>query len=290
MTKPRLYGILAPSTPAVVIFWQGPGRVAGLIKWNLEGDQIEFGDSIRGKIFEREADVSPSGDYAAFVTVRLDQQSIGFCACVTRVPGLTPLASCRVGVKGFAAGFFSSENRFSTPLRGLTSAQRELPFQVDSEVTMPEDSESPEIERMLRTGWTISESMVTSGGPEETFTREDFQSPRALGGAFRKAYRYVAGHSTLRPRVLSKQAGEHVLERVDSLVAHHMEVRYRVRSQDSNLSIDLPGFEWAEVDSGGGLLLARDSALYRARLDNFPSVNLVRIADLQQPQFHALDQ
>lgn len=285
MIKPRLYGILALTAPTVVIFWQGPGRVAGLVRWNLEDDSIDFGDSMRGKIFEREADVSPSGEFAAFVSVRLDQHNIGFSACVTRVPGLSPVLSSRVGVKDLTAGFFCGDNRFSTHLHELSCSAPELPFKVDADVSMPVNGESPEIERMQRTGWTIEENIVTATGPEESFSQSDFKSPRALGGAFKKAYRYVAGHSTLKPRILSKRAGEFALERIDSLVAHHLEVRYRVRALNGSLSIDLPGFEWVDVDRSGQLLLARDSAIYRGTLERFPSIKLERVADLMSPQF-----
>lgn len=219
----------------------------------------------------------------------MDQHNIGFSACVTRVPSLSPILSSRVGVKDLTAGFFCGDNRFNTHLHELTLNTLELPFKLDSDVSMPVNGESPEVERMQRAGWTIEEKIVTATGPEETFTQEDFKSPRALGGAFRKAYRYVAGHSTLKPRVLSKRVGDYALERIDSLVAHHLEVRYRVRALNGSLSIDLPGFEWVDVDHLGRLVMARDSAIYRGSLERFPSIKLERIADLGNPQFKSFE-
>jgi hypothetical protein len=53
VTATRLYFIVARKAPVAVVFRRGPSRQVELLKWNLESDQIEAGQWLKGRIFER---------------------------------------------------------------------------------------------------------------------------------------------------------------------------------------------------------------------------------------------
>jgi hypothetical protein len=58
--KAKLYVILARNAPCAVVFRRGSSKQVRLIKWNLCNDTFESGQWLKGRIYERRCDLSPS--------------------------------------------------------------------------------------------------------------------------------------------------------------------------------------------------------------------------------------
>ncbi|TGU14674.1 hypothetical protein EN799_66055, partial [bacterium M00.F.Ca.ET.156.01.1.1] len=63
---PRLYAILARSARTGVIFRRGPSRLVQLIRWDLRTDTFEHGQWLKGRVYERRCDLSPSGELLVY--------------------------------------------------------------------------------------------------------------------------------------------------------------------------------------------------------------------------------
>jgi hypothetical protein len=53
----RLYVILARKSPLGVVFRRGPSNQVLLIKWNTADDSFEYGQWLKGRIYERRCDL-----------------------------------------------------------------------------------------------------------------------------------------------------------------------------------------------------------------------------------------
>ena len=59
--SPRIFGILARQAPVIAIFRRGPSKQVALLEWNLDTNRVELGQWLKGRIYERRADLSPDG-------------------------------------------------------------------------------------------------------------------------------------------------------------------------------------------------------------------------------------
>ena len=57
----RLYVIQARDAPRAVIFRRGPSAHVMLALWHTDTDRVEEGQWLKGRIYERRADLSPDG-------------------------------------------------------------------------------------------------------------------------------------------------------------------------------------------------------------------------------------
>lgn len=57
----RLYAILARKAPAAVIFRRGHSKRVLLVNWRTDRDEFSEGRWLKGRIYERRCDLSPSG-------------------------------------------------------------------------------------------------------------------------------------------------------------------------------------------------------------------------------------
>jgi hypothetical protein len=63
---PRIFGIVARKAPIVAIFRRGPSKQVALMEWNLATNRVELGQWLKGRIYERRADLSPDGRHLIY--------------------------------------------------------------------------------------------------------------------------------------------------------------------------------------------------------------------------------
>src|SRR6516162_6940589 len=91
--KANLFVILARNAPCGVIFRRGPSKQVLVIKWSLRNDTFEGGQWLKGRIYERRCDLSPSGEKLIYFAgnYRSKNGPLTWTA-VSRTPYLTALA------------------------------------------------------------------------------------------------------------------------------------------------------------------------------------------------------
>ncbi|MFN7997407.1 MAG: hypothetical protein U0Q18_27570 [Bryobacteraceae bacterium] len=62
----RLHVLLAPKAPNAVAFRRGPANAVCTVGWNRKTDEFHVGQWLRGRIYERRADLSPYGRHLIY--------------------------------------------------------------------------------------------------------------------------------------------------------------------------------------------------------------------------------
>lgn len=94
MTTPpstRCYVLIAREAPVAAVFRRGPSGVVQLLKWNLADDTFEEGQWFKGRIYERRADLSPSGEHLIYFAAKHKAPMYSWSA-ISKPPYLTALA------------------------------------------------------------------------------------------------------------------------------------------------------------------------------------------------------
>src|SRR5262245_34353061 len=58
---PRLHVILARSADNAVVFRRGPSKRVATFAWDRTSDEVQLGQWLKGRIYERRSDLSPDG-------------------------------------------------------------------------------------------------------------------------------------------------------------------------------------------------------------------------------------
>ncbi|MDI2090518.1 hypothetical protein [Commensalibacter oyaizuii] len=110
ISAPRLYGILARDARVGVILRRGPNQWVQLVRWDLRNDTLEHGQWLKGRVYEKRCDLSPSGEYLIYFISRMDSK--GYCGTmVSKPPFFTALAYWKHGDNTWGGGgVFDDEN------------------------------------------------------------------------------------------------------------------------------------------------------------------------------------
>lgn len=244
MTAPRLFAILARAAPVGVVFRRGPSKQVSVWSWDLRADRFELGQWLKGRIYERRADLSPDGRHLIYLAMdgRWQRPGAGSWTAVSRAPWLTALHLYPWGHCWNGGGLFLDDRRYwlngtgtgvehgvrgagltrvETPPRGVAPAMGEDPVSY--------------LPRLVRDGWQPGARTGSGGVLQVAFSR-----PVCPGWAL---------HKTFHAALMAGPHGESYFE------THALAGPGGVQ--------DLPGAEWADVDSRGDVVLARDGALWR---------------------------
>jgi hypothetical protein len=218
-----------------VVLRRGPSAWARLSVWHTDTDEMEHGQWVRARIYERRCDVSPDGRlFACFAhqgSGRRRELNTDSWAAISRPPWVSALAVWGVGTTYFAGGFFLGANELllggvkDPPDRGR------LPGWLQLSDTLPFRDPTPEwpdrlvyFNRLLRDGWRADP------GPESS---SPVWSRRVTPGG---------PALTMLPGSSSHSAREFFLERPTGLTA-------------------LGPATWADWDHAGRLIMAREGRL-----------------------------
>lgn len=254
----RLYVILARDGRSAVVFRRGPSGRVCLLKWWLGSDTFETGQWLIGRIYERRSDLSPDGDLLVYFAAVHKTPLVSWTA-VSRPPYLTALALWPKGDCWGGGGRFQRRHDLLINHRDdkLTLGNGfRLPSRVRVE-RMGEWAGAGEDnpichERMVRDGWACTHpgaaSDYRSGGPArwvlETPERYERAQPATDGVPLpvRLERRLVAVGVTDGP---------------------WYDERFAVLSREGATLRDLGRCDWADWQSNGDLLIAREGRLNR---------------------------
>jgi hypothetical protein len=268
---PRLHVLLARSANTAVIFRRGPSKRVATFGWDRASDEIKLGQWLKGRIYERRADLSPDGKhliYFAFNGKRRSETG-GSWTGVSRAPYLAALDLYSAMGCWEGGGLFIDDKRYWQNNRyfGEDDTLRHNSGLIRDSDARPAQQFGAECTgvyypRLLRDGWTLVERDRSDRWTKWTI----FDKP------------------LVRDWVLRKIANE----QVDHPPGKGCYWDYhQLRNAKSGAEIDLPDWEWAEWDRGA-LVWAEHGKLYRAPLPEDGALSPTLIHDFTDYKFQAV--
>lgn len=264
--KCRLYVIQARDAPRAVIFRRGPSAQVMLALWHTDSDRVEEGQWLKGRIYERRADLSPDGTKLLYFAAQW-RRPVATWTAISTPPWLTALAFWPKGDAWGGGGLWESRDRIvlNHPYGDL---KRDPSSRLPSKLQVREmglfgrgGEDFPLLGmRLARDGW------------------------HAVGGA-RLPLEYARG----RPKDPSLALHMHILsvnERGgDWYVVEHRVIRREGRRAE--VALDLGRTEWADWDARGDLVYAKGGVLLRRRLQRGVLGEPAVVIDLRDRTFVA---
>lgn len=283
MTKPqvRLYAILARSAPFGVVFRRGPSKNVRLLGWNTLDDTFEPGQWLKGRIYERRCDLSPTGDLLVYFAAK-NRAPIYSWSAVSRPPFLTALAMWQKNDAWGGGGRFVSRTRLEL---NHYAGELELAqgFSVPRWLKVSQFGERPGrgeddpiySERLKRDGWKLVEYPKKTKNDYGARLWMEFSPPIKWAKPNRKWPKYSLEMSILG--IKEKDGPWYITE-------------HTVRDQENRID-HLGRSDWADWSQSGDLLFGRGGCLYRAKCVKgvlAPTNDAVRIADFSAMWFEAV--
>ena len=276
----RLYFIVAREVPIAVVFRRGPTRQVELLTWDLRTDEIVRGQWLKGRIYERRSDLSPSGDHLIYFAAKYET-GLRTWTAVSRPPWLTAVAMWPKGDAWGGGGLFDDERRIRLNHRASEMALAEA-FRLPSTIEVipfgaasgwGEDDPIHHV-RLQRDGWRWidrrSAKAEHSGSKGRWLT---FDPPIA--------YRRRIGEGGAAVNL------EMSLEAIHERGGSWYVITWRLMEGEAVLR-DLGRADWADAGPHGDLLLARDGRLWRLaprRGRGWTDGDLREVADLTADAF-----
>jgi hypothetical protein len=274
----RLYGLVARRAPLAVIFRRGPTRHVELLRWNLTTNEVEAGQWLKGRIYERRSDLSPDGAFLAYFAGKYETPLRTWTA-ISRPPFLTALAMWPKGDAWGGGGLFKDQRSFL-----LNHKPNEMTADPDHQPVglrvlgagewsgHGEDDPIQHV-RLMRDGWQlIDNGAVAKEHGQRQPTWITFDPP----------VRYRRGQTKASPILLERS-----LEGI-----HERQGRWYVTSHviriGNRIVRDLGRSDWADWGPNGDLLVATDGRLYRLDGSSEESLGhnaLDEVADLRAHTF-----
>ena len=259
----RLWVILARKAHAGVVFRRGPSKRVLLLRWRTDTHELEAGQWLKGRIYERRCDLSPTGEKLVYFAANHKPPHFTWTA-LSRPPFLTAIALWPKGDAWGGGGLFRNERTLllnhrpgdetkSAPDQGIPRNLEVLPF--ESHSGWGED-DPIWTSRMQRDGWTIAEEGEEVEHPYGSDIWYEFSPPRI--------FTKVRSGLTLEMRIVG----------IKQLDGPWVVVEHRVRSADGATLLDLGRSDWADWSLSGELLFARAGCLCRARIKRGRTVQL----------------
>lgn len=316
----RIYGIIAREAPVAVLFRRGPSQFVQLLKWNLTDDTFEHGQWLNGRIYERRADLSPSGKLVIYFAAKYKGPMTSWTA-ISKPPYLTAIALWEgMGAWG-GGGLFDDENHIQLN-HSITRMKLIDTFKLPDNVHVVPCGEnsgsgedSPLIDmRMARDGWTQTQSGEENYEIDLFNQQDNLAELEALQEQFgfmeggkiwadkffketaeakakkkeeKKKKKYDLFMTLEPPDIHIKPDGERVLE-MTTFGFHETNgppwvQEYRVLSNDGEEIFNLGKTDWADWDHNGDLLFSQKGCIYRAKSENL--CNPKQLIDLTSSQF-----
>ena len=230
----RVYVLLAREAPVAIIFRRGPSKRVQLLHWNTDTDTFTPGQWFHGRIYEKRCDLSPSGELLIYAArketayTHRDKEYTSSWTAISKPPYLTALAlwPCSSSLGG---GLFFSDrkvwlNHFGHP----EPHPRHMPQGIYAYNSVGDVSEEVLlIRRLERDGWHRAQER------QEEHTPSIHEKP------------HPDQYATL------------VMTTVSGYLPQY---KYSVRQSDGTVHF-LNGAEWADWDTRGRLVLARNGGI-----------------------------
>lgn len=262
----RLHILLASKAPLGLVFRKGPANAVCTVGWNRATDEFEIGQWLRGRIYERRADLSPDGRYLIYFARggARHKETKGSWTAISRAPWLHAVTLFGKGDCWQGGGMFTSYRKFW--LNGCHFVVRETSEVAEDDKYQPQGffgAECPSVyyRRLLRDGWTLDMAV----GPGRVAHCTVFTRALPHGWILRKfAYADVA-----HPVGAGMYWDEHELEH-----------------PERKALLSAPRWEWAERD-GSTLVWAEKGVLHRAVVNPSGPASAMVLYDFNPMRFEA---
>lgn len=278
----RLYVLLARTAPFGVVFRRGPSKQVLLLRWNTLNDTFQSGQWLKGRIYERRCDLSPTGDLLVYCASK-NRAPIYSWTAISRPPFLTALALWPKNDLWGGGGRFVSRTTLELNHRGRESKLApgfSLPrwMKVTQFGECPGRGEDDPIfsERLKREGWRLAGTPTKT---KENFNAKmwfEFTPPIKWAKTNRKFPQHSLEMSILG--IKEKDGPWYV-------------TGHSVKSKDGRTD-DIGRSDWADWSHSGDLLFARDGCLYRLpcqKGDLRRVQDAVKLADFSDLKFHPVE-
>jgi hypothetical protein len=241
-----LFAIVARRAPVAVIFRRGPSKQVLLVKWHLDTDKLEYGQWLKGRIYERRCDLSPSGNLLIYFAASFKAPLYSWTA-ISKPPFLTALALWPKGDTWGGGGIFESE----------TSVQL---------------NHRPE-QHVLAHGFRLKHKMRVAPYGSRPGGGEDFPLYHSL--LLRNGWSFSDKGEAGKPITYEKvSSGGRRLQTQMRGAGKEMDTWYRidhvVLDEAGHRLFTLPRTSWADWDDRD-LLFAKECKLFRLQRKNFGS-------------------
>ena len=251
----KLYAILAREAPIAVVFRRGPSRRVLLVLWETDHDRFYEGQWLKGRIYERRCDLSPTGERLIYFAANYKKPFFSWTA-VSRPPFLTALALWPKGDAWGGGGLFAKQN---TLLLNHRAGEMKLAegFSLPESVQVEPfgagpgwGEDSPIVDaRLERDGWRkvqegeairhgFGASIWVEFNPAEVWAKPD-----PLSGARLELQMQIQG---LRQR----DGPWYVIE-------------HSISDRSNGSTVSLGKTSWADWSPSGDLLFAKEGQLFR---------------------------
>lgn len=271
----RLYVLLAREAPVAVVFRRGPSKHVLLLKWYTDRDAFEEGQWLKGRIYERRCDLSPSGERLIYFAANFKQPYFSWIA-ISRPPYLTALALWPVGDTLTGGTLFNRENEINFSEERARSGLAEgyelpswLKFRPPTR-SWPLSDLAMGVPRLQRDGWELTQegenwwwkpgsSLTVTADPPTIWSHRHPVQPYILQMILRGHGEPNGPWEVIEHEIVHLKTGEkHVLGRSD----------------------------WADWDPvTGDLLFAREGRLFRQPFRDGSRLPAVELIDLRDRRF-----
>lgn len=268
---PRLHVLLARDTPYAVILRRGPSKTTCSIGWDRRKDTFTTGQWLRGRIYERRADLSPDGKHLIYFAMngRWTSETKGSWTAISKAPYLKAITLLGKGDCWHGGGLFRTNTRY-----WLNDGYGHKPLLVSSKLTRHETWQPPAyyggeclhvyFNRLQRDGWTLRPDLTPNDDAPTVFDK-----PAASGWILRKYAHAGIDH----PEGKGVYYDRHALVRTDSA--------------EAATTLAFPDWEWADLD-GKRLVWTTAGRLHAAHLRKSGLVNEEVLRDFNDMTFTAL--
>ena len=276
----RLFVLLARKGDAGVVLRRGPSKQVLLLRWDLKRDSFEAGQWLKGRVYERRCDLSPSGDRLVYFAASYRGPYQTWTA-VSRPPYFSALALWPKGDAWGGGGFFSSENELllnHPPTQRAMAPGFSIPrkLRVDALPDAGSGEDAPLFEqRLRRDGWKLVQSgtWVEQGRAARLWIKCDppevWSKPHPM--------RSISCRLLMQTEGIKEKDGPWYV------------TSYRVQRDDGANALDLGRADWADWSSMGDLLFAKEGRLFRVSLTSRkgfdPEASTRQLVDLNSLKF-----
>jgi hypothetical protein len=264
----RLHVLLSRTAPTGVVIRRGPSKVVCTFGWNRSDDTFFVGQWLRGRVYERRADVSPDGKHLIYFAMngRWDSETKGAWTAVSRAPYLKALVLLAKGDCWNGGGLFTRDR-----LYWLNDGYGHELLHDSSEVVRDRAFEPPSIgnneclgvyfPRLVRDGWQL--------------VRREKRSEQELV-VFEKP---LDGYWTLRKLAIATL--NHPVGKGVYYDEHELE------SSRTGHRLAFPDWEWADADRDR-LVWAESGMLYAAKVTSEGLKDVRTLRDFNSDEYSRL--
>lgn len=245
----RLHAFFAKDKPYAVVFRRGPSKHVCTLLWDRNKDIFKLGQWLKGRIYEKRADLSPDGKFLIYFAMNgmWDSDIGGSWTAISKAPWLKAIELYGKGDCWEGGGLFLSNNSFWLNDRCFTPGKT----QTQSREVTRDDSYVPEGEygaedtgvyyrRLIRDGWKLISHSEESKWNSATI----FHKAIPKGWVLRK----IAHEQVGSPKGKGCYWDEHELF-----------------NDESETKLTFMDWEWAELDRKS-LVWASKGCIYRANI------------------------